>query len=725
MRAAVLLLAAVLAPAGARGQQAAPSPSPSPAAEQPVFAGQVDLVTVDVVATGKDGLPVSGLKREDFTLLDEGRPQTISSFEAVNRPGPERAGAPRRQPVVSTNQLPDRRTSRSFMIVFDDNHLSPQNALRAKAAVATFLDRALRDGDHVTLVSTGGGTWWSTEMQGGREDLLAVLKGLDGRRIPSSVHDRVSDYEAMRIHLYQDTLVGSRVLRRFEALGLNIPDLRAQTWQAREERQRTMLPGVNDMLVEARAAEAYRMVRSRSLVTLTTLERAVRALSAAQGRKALLLVSAGFVMDTSVDGFKKVTEAARRANVALYFLDTRGLQGLSRAYSAEFGPPIDEGDIGAALADTTQEAAGAEHLAGDTGGFTVRNTNDLTSGVERIARESRAYYLLGYQPPPGPRDGRYRRIQVNVARRGVRIRARRGYFAPGEQPLAATTAAVVPPPPPRHEKDRDIQEALDAPFPLDRIPLRMTAYVLGETLLGRARVLLATDIDMASLDLLPRDGRLTDALDVLLVAAQRETGEFFRVDQKLEVALRPETLERMRATWYTFVREFELAPGGYQAKIVVRSQAGRRLGTVTHQFLVPPLDRLRVSTPIITDLVEQPQGQAGVAPVVVARRSFGAGGALFCQFDVYGAQPHTGSRMPRVSAGYELRRSDGGVARHVESTPIEPTSLGKVSRLLAIGLGDLGPGEYELVLKVRDEVASREIELREPFRLAGAPQAAR
>ena len=713
------LLVGVMGGAASTLAQPPPKTDTSP---PPTFAGTVELVTVDAVVTQKDGRPVAGLQREDFTLLEEGVKQEISSFEAVDLPAPAPGRPVTPRPPVSTNRVADSRTSRSFVIVFDDHHLSPLNAQRAKAAVAAFLDKGVREGDRVTLIATGGAAWWSTQMEAGRADLLALLKGLDGRRIPDSGYDHITDYEAMRVYVYQDTLAGNRVLRRFESLGLNLPDLRDRTRQEREEREAVTLPGVNDLLVESRAADAYQRARARNEVTFTALDRALKALTAAKGRKALILVSEGFINDPSMDAFKDVTEAARRANVAIYFVDTRGLQALPGVFSAQFGPAIDERDMSAALADTSQEAAGSELLALDTGGFAVRNTNDMLAGVDRIARESRTYYLLGYNPRSAPRDGRFRRIQVQVARKGVGVRARKGYYAPLDPPVAAATPPKPRPKataPPRTEKDEELQRALDSPYPADAIPLRMAAYVRDETLLGKARVLVDTDIDVADL---PFDesadggGRLRDVLDVLLVVAHRDSGESYRDDQKIELALLPGTRDRLRQSWYSHVREFELPPGGYQAKVVVRDRNRRRLGTVTHEFEVVSLEQLRISSPILTDAVQQAEGR-GLAPVLVARRTFPRGGALYCQFDVYGAARDKTTGKPRVSAGYEVRRADGTVARRGEPTPIEPTSLGYLSRMLAMGLAGMPAGDYELVLRVRDEVAGKVQEAREPFTL--------
>src|SRR5262249_41288634 len=153
-------------------------------------------------------------------------------------------------------------------------------------------------------------------------------------------------------------------------------------------------------------------------ITLEVVERALLSLLGSKGRKSMILVSEGFIFDPNMDEFKRVKEASRRANVAVYFLDTRGLGGLSVYATAQFGPPIAEQDIGAGFMENLEASEGAESISADSGGFTVRNTNDLAKGIKRIADESRSYYLLGYNPTNTARDGTFRKIQVKLDGKG-------------------------------------------------------------------------------------------------------------------------------------------------------------------------------------------------------------------------------------------------------------------------------------------------------------------
>ncbi len=696
---AVALLA--LPASGLRSQEAAKTPDASTTQEQPAtFPAQVEQVTVDVVVTDKKGNPISGLTKDNLQVTEDGAPQTIVSFEAIEvAPKPSEKPAPR--PRVSTNTVKEEQRGRTFVVVFDDIHLTPYMAQRAKAAVADFLKTGTREGDRVTLVATGGSAWWSTRMEAGREELIDLVKRLDGRYIPDTSPERMSDYEAMRIHIFRDPQVTARVSRRYETYG-------ATAALQRQSQQNSDIQTGEDPYVSGRAAEVYFQATSRNRITLEVLERSLNALAPAKGRKSLILVSEGFIYDPNLDEFKKVTQASRRANTAIYFINSRGLEGMPMYMTAEFGPALPEQDIGAAFNENIEATEGADSLSADSGGFTVRNTNDLSAGIKRIADETRIYYLVGYNPTNTARDGKFRKIQVKVpGQKGVQVRARKGYYAPSDQKTAATSKPGV---------DPAIQQALDSPYEVDQVPLRMTHYVGEETLLGKAAVLVATEVDIRNLTFEEKDGRAMATVQFLLVTAHRQSGEYFRYDQAVELKLLPASRERLARTWLPIVRDFELRPGGYQTKIVVRDKASGRVGTVIHEFDVPGLEEFRVSTPIVSDVREAPAGGgAGGRLAVLARREFSQGSSLFCQFEVYGAAKDPKTSMPRVSMGYLVRGSDGTVLAGTNPTVINPTSIGKLSRMVGFSLESAAPGDYDMVMSFKDELAGKTLELHEPF----------
>jgi hypothetical protein len=397
------------------------------------------------------------------------------------------------------------------------------------------------------------------------------------------------------------------------------------------------------------------------------------------------------------------------------------------AFSAEtrFGedprsPFTDLQDAGHAIFQAAEEAAGSETVASQSGGFSIKNTNGLVSGIRRIADESRRYYLLGYASTNTKRDGAFRRIEVEVAGGKREVRARKGYYAARAGEQAAARA---------RDGDADVQQALDAAHPLPGIPLRMTAYVLEETEPGKAKVVVAADVDVRALAFRESEGRLLGTVEFLLAVVRTGTGEYFRYDEKADMKLLPATRERLALTGYPIVREFELSPGAYRSKIVVRDKAGGAIGSVTHEFEVPVLSEWRLSTPILSDALDREGGpKERPRAALSARRVFVPGEPLFCEFEVHGAARDPASGRPRVAGGHALQDGRGSTLFVAEPTTISPSSSGAVVRLIGLATAGLAPGDYALTLFVQDQVSGKVIEVLEPFRLAPAPgpeQAAR
>ena len=696
------LAPALLVLAGAAGLLAQEEPQAPPAAQgaPPTFAAEVEQVIVDLVVTDKKGNPIPGVARDDLIVEEDGVAQSVVSFEAVALPD-EPAEEPPPPPRISLNTAVDVERGRTFVIVFDDMNLSPFRARDAKAAVKSFLETAVREGDYVNLIATSGSAWWTARMEAGRAKLIDTLKRLDGRRIPDNSLERLTDWEAMRIHAFHDPQVTSQVMRRFEKYGVSM--------LAQRDRGNPLTGTLADPFVTARASEVYFDARMRNRVALEVLERALNGLAGARGRKSVILVSGGFIYDPTLDEFKRVNAASRRANAAIYFVNARGLDGLPAEFSAEFGPALPAQDVGYAFASMSRIDDGSEALAADSGGFTVKNTNDLETGINRIAQETQLYYLLGYVSSNTVRDGAFREIEVkfkNGKGKGLKIRARRGYYAPSADGTLEMQA--------REGVDPVIQAALDSPWPEKDIPVRMTHYVGPGVMLGKASVLITVEVDIRGLEFKEEEDRQVGEIEFLLVVAHRETGEFFRYDQSITMRLRPATRDRLNRVWFPILRDFELLPGDHQAKIIVRETGTGRLGSVVHEFDVPPLDGFWVTTPILSDSHQTDENGQPVNPQPLARREFSQGEQLLCQFEVFGAEKDE-KGMPQVAQGYEVRRSDGSVLTSLPPSVIRPTSLGALSRLFGFKLEGAAPGEYEMVMTFEDQLSGKKLEIRESF----------
>jgi VWFA-related protein len=679
--------------------------------QTPPFRTEAAVVTVDVVAVDRNGDPVSDLKASDFTITEDGRPQVVQVFQPVLTSDGHATPAElarERAYHYSTNTGPQSRPGRAFVLFFDDVQLTEEQGQRARRAIGQFLAEETRPGDLVSLVAPGRGVRWHARFPEGGPELLKVLASLRGIRPLEIAQEQLSDYEAYRIHVMQDEQVAERVGRRFSNLGVFG---REQVNVARDEGPRPEkkggTAGMIEPLVQSRASEAYARATARIRVTLEALTRTMDSMAPVRGRKSLVVVSPGFILDQEVGMFRQVEDAARRANIAMYFVDARGLEVQAAFASAQFGSPIDARDVGATNADLALDAEGAAELAESSGGFSVRNRNDLGAGLRRIGRESQSYYLLGYTPADRRLDGKFRRIGVRVAREGVQVRARKGYYAGG---VPSASAA-------RGEPDA-LEVALQSPYDLADLPVRAAAYVFGRTNGNDLSALLTLEADLRAFQLTAVEGKLTDVLDLRMLVTSLSTGETKRYERAVEIALEGHVSRLEISAWYPLSQSFDLAPDRYQARIAVRDRNSGRVGSLTHDFEVPSRKGTTLSSVILTDTIVTPApGTDGPPkPALIVRRLLTQGATLYYQFMVFDAG-RAANGETRVKAGHAVRRRDGAVVKELAPTALVPGPTG-MSRFAGVSLLGAPPGEYELVVTVIDQVRGETLTVREPFAIA-------
>ena len=626
-----------------------------------------------------------------------------------------------------------RAAASSFVLLVDDMSLAPSRQETVRTALTRFLSGGVRGGDELIFATTSGDAWWTARIPEGREDLLAIAARVRGRSLADTGKDAVSEWEAFRISHWEGRgeddagrlpaptgppsgslapQPGQRVVDRYYQNRVCIPDLPANT-----------PPSVCRGMVFARAQQVDQRRRNRTRDTLAAIDRAVFTLTGVRGRKALLLLTEGFLNDPDLDLSQEVAGRCREANIAVYSLDVRGL--MTGMIAADAGGTPNTAELGAMQVEQTEaQAAGSVGLAEDTGGFALRNTNDLGGGALRVAEESRVYYLLGYVPPEGkgPRD--WRKLQVKVTRPGLTVRARKGY-------TLRTTAEIVAAAEARLASERrpsaplvpaDVARAMASVRETDAIPLRAMAYTLEARPSGAVHTLVAVEADMRSLANLGGEDHPRTVVTLSIAAAHRDTGKVQRLDQRIEVEAGAARGGAGRASaawdegWLTLSRDFDLPPGVNQARIVMRDEFLGRLGALTLRFVVPPAAGLRVSTPLLTNRVALSR-DGPARPVLVAHREFFTSDPLYCQFEVFGAASRDGAG-PAVQASYELRRRNGDVVRQSEPSLLSPSADGRLLRLVAVTLDGIAAGDYELVVRVEDRATGQTRERVEPLRIA-------
>jgi len=669
-------------------------------AQQPEFPSGVEVVRVDAVVLDGRGRPVEGLRAADFELLEDGRPQAITSFEGVvvrgRTPEPVEVPKPAR-PRPADGAL--------FVLFYDDLHLSPAATAPARDAVRRFLTEAVRPGDRVTIVAPDQDVWWSARLDEGRDDLLAIADRLRGRRTRGT---SASDYQAMLVHQRGE----EGLLDRYtpEAVKARATAEAEQEQEAAELRRQVAagggridsppstigglrhpdLRGLDSPMRTADATGDYADAVRLNRAALGALRDVAAALALVPGRKSLVVVSEGIVDDPEIGELAQVVNASRAANAVLYFLDVRGVEG--SGYLAAQAPAGAPGPPSTTVDTLLRQGAGigTERLADETGGRTLA-ANDLASGLERVAAEAHSYYLLGYEPAEPGRRG-VRKVAIRVRKPGLTLRARPAW-------RAASPAA------PADALDLLVRSGAD----LAEVPLALSAYVFDETSPGRARVVVAADLDLP-----PAKGS-TDVAFRMIVVPLGEGGGFSHGGTEALEALAEVPWKGGFGTHAPLARTFELVPGRYQARLAAEVAGRGRRGAATVAFDVPKIAGLRVSSPIVTDRLGDRLDRAP-RPVLRGLEAFWPNATLYCQFEVYGAGRGPGG-SPAVEAGYTLRVPDGTVVKSAEPTRIEPAPDGRLLRLFGFPLAGFAPGAYSLSVDVRDTTSGATASAAGTFRL--------
>ncbi len=421
-------------------------PGAQTAQQPPRFRTGVELVLLDVSVLDAERKPVRGLTAADFTILEDGRPQTVQSFSAIDIDdrSPQLATAPWTRAVVSDVRSNEEfKQGRIVVLVLDDATPMPApDVLRAK----NIARRAIEALDP--------------------DDLAAVVFPLNQKEGVQFTHDRAR-------------LIGA--VNKFNGAIDNVPcDLGG--------------PVPFDAFNPCATTLYKAMIRCLSDVAqyLTALP---------DRRKALMFVSAGMPLDveaaapttysaestdsaditrTLVWELMGTFAAAQRAHVTIYSLDPGGLRPPSEAGVAS----ADASNPGRLNRDFLRS------VAENTGGLAITDTNSPDAGISQILLENGSYYLIGYVPANSREEGKFRRIEVRVNRPGVTVRTRNGYFEPqaGRQRSRRETsgpdaalAGVVP-------KSDLAMQAMAAPFAQPGKPEAAVAFVLAvrQPAVGRA-----------------------------------------------------------------------------------------------------------------------------------------------------------------------------------------------------------------------------------------------
>lgn len=689
---AVLAMTTALSAAGGEARQ-------RPQQEQPAVTFKVDVnfVEIDAIVTDPQGRFVRDLTRADFELLEDGVPQTISTFTVVDLPV-ERADPPHSHaapidPDVRSNLQPF--NGRVFVIVLDDLHTDIRRTPLVRAAAKQFVRRYLGANDLVAVIHTGSGASSGQDFTGSQARLVAAIDRFAGRKLPSATQARLDDYYRKRGDLAPPGAGGS-----------------------------------------FKASDEYDQERAHfARNTLDTLRTAAHYLGNIHGRrKAVVWFGEGvdFLTDDFVEAknasivmqeMRDAIAAAARAGVSFYAFDARGVgAGLDEALSIGALPDDATSTIGvsAFLSEVQRAQQFLKTMSEETGGFAAINQNDLNTALERVVRENSSYYLLGYYPSKERRDGKFRPVQVRVKRPGLNVRSRGGYTAP----------KAAPPAPPSIAKDTgasaEVKAALESPLPVSGLGLTMTAAPL----MGQGRktaVAIVIEVDPQRLSFAEKNGVHSEEIEIVILPLDASGKPHEGARDQLPMNLSQGNYERVRTHGVRTARHLELSPGRYQLRVAARARNSGAVGSLLYDLDLPDFTRpplaisglsltSRESAQIPTPAPEK-EFLTLLPAVPTARREFARSDTVQLLAEVYdnrASTPHRVTIQTRVTA--DDGRAVFSASAERRSEEIKGGS-GGYGHVVDIPLAQFPPGRYVLRVDATSTLAAmapvfREIEFR-------------
>jgi len=700
-------------------QTSTPPPPPQQQPQKPDDADVVkittNLVQVDAVVFDKNGKPVTDLTADEVQVFEDGKPQKVTHFiystsgtAPVNRS--IKATAPAKTNEVAPPAAPETpkpgNVHRTIAIVVDDLGLSFESISILRRALKTFVDEQIQPGDLVAIIRTAGGAGVLQQFTSDKRQLHAAIE-----RVKYNLMGRadVSAFSAVR------------------PPDLKIPDEQASRVQTAENFREEVF----------------------SVGTLGTLRYVVHGLREMPGRKSVLLLSDGLKIfnpgdpnstDRVQTALESLTDFANRASVVIYTMDARGETpiGLQAQDNMQMSAPVGRPGRGGPIGVTRsvrevdqlmtirrnsfyESQNGLNYLAQQTGGLAIRNTNDLSGGIQRVLEDQRGYYLIGYRPEESTFDeksGRrkFHHLSLKVTRPGkYNVRMRNGFFGISDEEArpAERTAA------------QRLVDSISSPFGSSDVHLQLTSLFANDATNGSfMRSLL--HIDMR--DLTFKDGPNGTHECVFDVLAMTFGDNGVQVDytgQTFTLALPDAEYERARRQGLVYNITVPVKkPGAYQFRLALRDTVTDRLGSVNQFIEVPDLGskRLALSGVVLSGksitggaVNSNSHAPAGNAPPIdpeasPALRHLRQLMRLEYGLLVYNASLDKASGKPTLTTQIRLFREGKQVFAGSE-LPFDPTGQTDLGRLVvggALDLGtDLAPGEYIFQIIVSDALADK------------------
>ena len=636
--------------------------------------GELVLTNV-VVRDTKTGEVVTGLKRSDFSIQENGKAQQIDTFdfESVDKATPlneatisglAAGGTVGGAKAAVVAKPEDLRNHRLIVMFFDLTSMQPEDLDRSVLAAQEFLKNKMQPADLVALVSLDTSLKVDQDFTSDKQALInevAVYNGTEGQGFAAGATANSNQVE--------DT-----------------------TGYTPDESE------FNDMNTD-RELYALRAI-SKSLEKITE-------------KKSLLYFSGGITRDgiENEASLRAAINSAVRANLAIYSVDTRGLQAISPLGDASTGSLRGSAAYnGAALKNNMNANFASQEvmstLSVDTGGKAFFDSNDFAPAFAQVERDTSAYYAIGFHSTNPARDGRYRKLTIKINRPGVKLEYRPGYYAPADFKHSGN-----------EDRERELDEQLASDLPATDMAVYMDAmyfrldenrfYVPVSLIVPGSQIpfVKGGDKDKATLDIV---GSVIDEFKRPIGHA-RDTVKL-NIDSGLQA--------RQKNIQYT--TSFDLPPGKYQMKFVVRENQTGRMGSFVAEITLPDMKKspLKLSSIVLSSMrqaskKQDPLVRNGQEYVPNISHVFRQDQHLYLLYEIYGpakekvAEGAAKGTKPGINLLSSLELIQGSTKVYetplVQAKAINVEGRDAVAIELDVPLAGLKPGSYVCQLNVIDD----------------------
>lgn len=640
-----------------------------------VLKTNAELVLTNVVARdAKTGEFVRGLKQSDFTIYENGKPQQISTFDFQSvdmaRPLKEAtisgmaAGINGRDKAVVVTRPDDLLNHRLIVMFFDLTSMQPEDLDRSVEAAQAFLRSKMQPADLVALVSLGDTLSVDQDFTADKDVLINKVGAYNGTEAPGFAQGSNSNSNQV-----EDT-----------------------TGYTPDESE------FNDINTD-RELFALRAIAK-------TLERVTE-------KKSLLYFSGGISRDgiENQASLRAAINAAVRANLAIYSVDTRGLQAVSPLGDASTGSLRGASGYngGALLNNMNANFASQEVMAtlsSDTGGKAFFDSNDFAPAFAQVQNDTSAYYAIGFHSTNPARDGKYRKLMIKVNRPGVKLEYRAGYYAPADFRHSG-----------REDRERELEEELASDLPATDIAVYLDAmyFMLDDNRFYVPVSLIVPGSQIPFVKGGDKDKATLDIIGEVIDEVKRPIGN---ARETVKLNLDPSLQARQRNIEYT--TSFNLPAGKYHLKFVVRENQTGRMGSFEADITLPDLKKvpLKLSSIVLASQrtpskKDTPLVRDGEEYIPNITHVFRKDQHLYLLYEVFNPtreklpESHQKGAKSAVNLISSLELIHGSVKVYetplIQARQINVDGRNAVSIGLDVPLSDLKPGTYIGQLNVVDD----------------------